>query len=221
MVKGKDYYRVLGVPRGAAPEDIKKAYRKLAMQYHPDRNPGKEQWANDKFKDINEAFSVLGDPEKRQHYDRFGTAEGVNVGDIFGSSFTSGTFEDLIKDFRGAGLRFDFLDDIFGGLFGGRGGRSTRTRTSRRRPGVHVHEFSSQARRSSQVRYELSVTPEEAKRGAKKVLQRKGKKVEVNIPAEVKTGSIVKLTNALRITDGAPGDILIRIKVSDENKVPS
>ena len=55
----KDYYQILGVPRKATKEQIKKAYRQLAMQYHPDRNPGKEEWANEKFKDINEAFSVL------------------------------------------------------------------------------------------------------------------------------------------------------------------
>ncbi|MFH0847184.1 MAG: DnaJ domain-containing protein [Chloroflexota bacterium] len=65
----KDYYAILGVPRDASQEDIKKAYRSLAMQFHPDRNPGKEQWANDKFKEINEAFSVLGDPERRKQYD--------------------------------------------------------------------------------------------------------------------------------------------------------
>ncbi|MBM4448971.1 MAG: J domain-containing protein, partial [Chloroflexi bacterium] len=62
----KDYYQILGVPRNASQDQIKKAYRKLAMQYHPDRNPGKEAWANDKFKEINEAFGVLGDPQKRQ-----------------------------------------------------------------------------------------------------------------------------------------------------------
>ena len=56
----KDYYQILGVPRNASQNEIKKAYRKLAMQYHPDRNPGKEKWANERFKEINEAFSVLG-----------------------------------------------------------------------------------------------------------------------------------------------------------------
>ncbi|TET55154.1 MAG: hypothetical protein E3J50_05305 [Dehalococcoidia bacterium] len=58
----KDYYGILGLPRNASDAEIKKAYRKLAMQYHPDRNPGKEKWANEKFKEINEAYGVLGDP---------------------------------------------------------------------------------------------------------------------------------------------------------------
>ncbi len=110
----KDYYQILGVPRNATQNRIKKAYRKLAMEYHPDRNLGKEKWANEKFKEINEAFSVLGDPQKRRQYDQFGTVG--NIGDIFGSPFTRTTFEDLMKDFGGSGLGFDFLDDIFGDL---------------------------------------------------------------------------------------------------------
>jgi len=84
----KDYYQILGVPRNSTNDEIKKAYRKLAMQYHPDRNPGKEEWANDKFKEINEAYAILGDPEKRSQYDQFGTVG--NIGDIFGSPFTRG-----------------------------------------------------------------------------------------------------------------------------------
>ena len=115
----KDYYQILGVPRNASDDEIKKAYRKLAMQYHPDRNLGKEKWANEKFKEINEAFCVLGDPEKRKQYDQLGTTG--NVGDIFGSPHTRTTFEDLMKDFGSSGLGFDFLDDIFGDLLKGRG----------------------------------------------------------------------------------------------------
>ena len=65
-VEQKDYYQTLSVPKAATDEEIKKAYRKCALEYHPDRNPGKEKWANEKFKEVNEAFSVLGDPEKRK-----------------------------------------------------------------------------------------------------------------------------------------------------------
>ena len=115
----KDYYQILGLAKNATADQIKKTYRKLAMQYHPDRNPGKEDWANEKFKEINEAFSVLGDPEKRRQYDQFGTVG--NIGDLFGSQATRTTFEDLMKDFGGAGLKFDFLDDIFGDLLKGKG----------------------------------------------------------------------------------------------------
>jgi curved DNA-binding protein len=69
----KDYYKVLGVERAAAADDIRKAYRKLAMQYHPDRNPGDHQ-AEDRFKEINEAYQVLNDPQKRARYDQLGSA---------------------------------------------------------------------------------------------------------------------------------------------------
>jgi curved DNA-binding protein len=218
----KDYYRILGVPKGASQEQIKKAYRKLAMQYHPDRNPGKEQWANDKFKEINEAFSVLGDPEKKTRYDRFGTTEGINLGDMFSSSFTRSTFDDVFKDFRGAGLRFDFLEDLLGGLFGGVGGRSGRAKSHRRRsPQFDFQEFSGRPQRPRLVQYELSITAEEARAGTKKVLRRNGRRVEVNIPAAVKTGSNIRLRNAQQVTDGHPGDILIRIKVNNGDRVPS
>ena len=108
VTKSKDYYKILGVPRSTSDEDIKKAYRKLAMQYHPDRNPGKEEWANEKFKEINEAYAVLGNQEKRSQYDRFGTVG--DVGDIFGNRATQSTFEDVMHDYNGAGLGYDFLD---------------------------------------------------------------------------------------------------------------
>ncbi len=120
---GKDYYQTLGVPRDASSEDIKKAYRKLAMQFHPDRNPGKEEWANEKFKEINEAYGVLGNAQKRQQYDRFGTAG--NVGDIFGNAATRTTFEDLMREFGQSGLGLDFLQSVFGDALRRSGGGFT------------------------------------------------------------------------------------------------
>ena len=218
----KDYYQILGVPRNATNEQIKKAYRKLAMQYHPDRNPGKEEWANEKFKDINEAFSVLGDPEKRRQYDQFGTVG--NIGDIFGSLFTRTAFEDLMKDFGGSGLGFDFLDDIFGDFLKGRGfsfktfsrgfggPRGMRFETPR---GINLEEIFRQAQRPPRqdARYEITITGEQAAGGLEKDLIRKGKKLRAKIPAGVKTGTKVRLRNARQITDGQPGDIMILVKV--------
>ena len=218
----KDYYQILGVPQNATGEQIKKAYRKLAMQYHPDRNPGKEKWANDKYKEINEAFSVLGDPEKRKEYDQFGTAG--DVGDIFGSPFTRTTFEDLMKDFGGSGLGFDFLDNIFGDSLrgsgfsfrtfsrgpGGQGGVRFRTTG-----GINLGELFRQAQRPQrqEVCYEITINKEQATKGLEKDLIRKGKKLRVKIPTGVKTGTKVRLRNARRITDGQPGDIVILVKV--------
>jgi curved DNA-binding protein len=217
----KDYYGVLGVPRNASDGEIKKAYRKLAMQYHPDRNSGKEEWANEKFKEINEAYAVLGDPQKRKQYDQFGTVG--NIGDIFSSPFTTTTFQEMMKDLGGAGLRFDFLDDIFGDFLKGRGssfsfrsfgGRPGRVKFEAR-PGqeIKLDEIFGQTRRSQEVRYELAISRGEASEGVKKILKRRGKRLEVKIPAGVRTGNVVRLRNARQISDGLPGDILIKVIV--------
>ena len=128
----------------------------------------------------------------------------------------------MIKDFGGAGLRFDFLDDIFGDFFGGRGFSFRKFS----RPGgikfqswpagrINIDEMFGQVQKAQPVRYEITIGAEEAKTGTRKVLPRKGRKLEVKIPAAVKDGSMVKLSNALQITDGRPGDILIQIRVKD------
>ena len=121
MADKRDYYEVLGVSKSATEDDIKRAYRKLAKQYHPDIN--KEPGAADKFKEVNEAYEVLSDPQKRQNYDQFGFAgmDGMNGMGGFGN-------------FSGAG--FDDLGDIFSSFFGGGFGsssRSSRSSTSPRR----------------------------------------------------------------------------------------
>jgi curved DNA-binding protein len=217
----KDYYGILDVSRNASDVEIKKAYRKLAMQYHPDRNPGKEKWANEKFKEINEAYGVLGDPQKRRQYDQFGTVG--DIGDIFGSPSTTTTFEEMMRDLGGAGLRFDFLDDIFGDFLKGRGssfsfrsfgGRPSRV-TFEARPGqeINLDELFGQMRKPRAARYELTISRQEALQGVKKILNRKGKKLEVRIPAGVKSGAVVRYRNALQSSDGLPGDILVKVIV--------
>jgi curved DNA-binding protein len=218
----RDYYQVLGVPKNATGAQIKKAYRQMAMKYHPDRNPGKEKWANEKFKEINEAFSVLGDPPKKKQYDRFGTVG--NIGDIFSSPSTRTTFEDLMKDFGGSGLGFGFLDNVFGDVLKGRGfsfktfGRgSGGTRGVRLEfpGGINLEEIfgRTQPPIPQNVRYEITISPEQAASGLEKDLVRRGKKLRVKIPAGVKTGTKVKLRNARQLTDGHLGDIIILVKV--------
>ena len=126
MAEKRDYYEVLGVSKSATPEELKKAYRKLALQYHPDRNPGDKE-AEEKFKEAAEAYEVLSNPEKRQRYDQFGFAgmsgaggysgQGMSMDDIFSQ------FGDLFADFG--------LGSFFSGGFGGsRSGRVARERGS-------------------------------------------------------------------------------------------
>ncbi|MCI5687301.1 MAG: molecular chaperone DnaJ [Emergencia sp.] len=108
MAEKRDYYEVLGLQKGASDDEIKKAFRKMAMKYHPDRNPGDKE-AEEKFKEVNEAYGVLSDADKKSKYDRFGHA-GVDPNAGFGG----GGF--------GGGGGFDDIFDIFGSMFGGGGG---------------------------------------------------------------------------------------------------
>src|SRR5579884_741841 len=110
MASRPDYYKVLGVGKNASDEEIKKAYRKLARKYHPDRNPGDAQ-AEERFKEISQAHDVLSDAEKRKAYDRGTSPFGGFAGGAGG--FDPGSF---------AGGFGDILADVFGGAFGGRGG---------------------------------------------------------------------------------------------------
>ncbi len=118
----RDYYEVLGVAKNATAEDIKKAYRKLALKYHPDRNPGDKD-AEEKFKEAAEAYSVLSDPDKKARYDQFGFA-GMNggAGGGFGGGFADFDLNDVLNSVFGRG--FNFGGGGFSSFFGGDGGRS-------------------------------------------------------------------------------------------------
>ena len=116
----RDYYEVLGVEKSADQEAIKKAYRKLAVKYHPDRNPG-DKTAEEKFREATEAYEVLSDAEKRPIYDQYGFAglDGMGAGGGGGAQY-SHAFHDFSDLFGGAGGGFsDIFDSIFGGGFGG------------------------------------------------------------------------------------------------------
>ncbi len=207
----KDYYKVLGVERNAGEDDIRKAYRKLAMQYHPDRNPNNKQ-AEERFKEINEAYQVLSDPQKRAHYDRLGSdysnwqrrgAPGDFDWNQYGGGFPGGMhveYEGNLDDlFGSAGGFSDFFRTIFGRGGEGMGtGTGTRTRSRQQQPQGYQQE--------------LEITLEEAYKGTMRVLQTNGKQKQVHIPAGVRTGSKVRVAGA-----GPNGlDLYLIIDVKDD-----
>lgn len=146
----KDYYEVLGLSRNATADEIKKAYRKLAVQYHPDKNPGNVE-AEERFKEISEAYEVLSDPEKRERYDRFGhQAFGPGRGAGFGG-FQGIDLEEALRTFMGAfGGGGGIFDDFFGG------GRRRGSRP--------------EANRGSDLRFDLEIDFEEAVFGSRRDL---------------------------------------------------
>ena len=144
MADKQDYYEVLGLQKGASEDEIKSAFRKQAMKYHPDRNPG-DKAAEEKFKEVNEAYSILSDPDKKAKYDRFGFA-GVDPNAGFGA----GGFEGFSGGFGG----FEDIFNMFGGAFGGGGGRAYNG-----------------PREGADIQKRMSITFEEAVFGCKKTIK--------------------------------------------------
>jgi len=153
----RDYYEILGVNRSAQPEELKKSYRKIAMQYHPDRNPGKKE-AEEKFKEAAEAYAVLSDPEKRRIYDQYGEAGLKGAGGFSGAQ--SMNMEDI----------FSMFGDIFGGHFGGLGGFEDFFGGGRQR--VRTSE-----RRGSDLKLRMPLTLEEISTGISKKVKVKRQEV--------------------------------------------
>lgn len=199
----RDYYEVLGVGKSASDDEIKKAYRKLALKYHPDRNPG-DKTAEEKFKEATEAYEVLSDKQKRARYDEFGHA-GVGNNAYGGGSnpFGGGGF-----NFNGQSFNFDFsgggFDDILGSLFGFGGGR--------RRPA-----------RGEDYETSIQLSFKEAIFGASKEVElpNNGKKLKLKIPAGIDDGMAIRLAGkgGPAPEGGAAGDLYVRIRVKPDKNL--
>lgn len=199
----KDFYAVLGVSRSATPEELKKSYRKLAMKYHPDKNPGDKK-AEESFKEITEAYETLSDPKKKEMYDQFGFA-GANQGFAGAGAGGFGGFNQ--QGFNGEDFQ-DIFGDIFGESFGGRGG----FRQQRKQ-------------RGADLRYTLNVSFEESALGTEKTIsfirqksnQDETVRLSVKVPAGVKQGQRLKLAGEgdRSPQGGGNGDLYVIMNIQD------
>jgi curved DNA-binding protein len=221
----KDYYKILGVDKNATEKEIKSAFRKLAREYHPDVNPDDPQ-AETRFKEINEAYEVLSDSEKRAKYDRLGAdwqrwqRAGGHPSDFDWGRWTTGpgservhvrygTPEDLEDLFGAAGPFSDFFTSIFGGLGGG----------ARRRGGFggfEDYEFQARPRRGQDLEQEVEISLAEAYRGTTRLLTKDGRRLEVKIPPGSKMGTRVRVRGegSGGVAGGQAGDLYLKVKVA-------
>ncbi|MCZ6680058.1 MAG: DnaJ domain-containing protein [Candidatus Poribacteria bacterium] len=184
----RDYYEVLGVNRKASPEEIKRAYRKLAMKYHPDKNPG-DKAAEEKFKEASNAYGVLSDTEKRKIYDIRGHA---GVHDAGFQGFTN--FEDIFSHF-GRDI-FGSFDDVFGDIF------------SRQGRGFHTPP------RGGDLQTKLTISFEESVLGAEKRIQVNHRAITIKIPPGIKDGQTLRLSGqGDSVGGGRSGSLFVKISV--------
>jgi curved DNA-binding protein len=226
----KDYYKTLGVGKSASKEEIKKAYRKLARQYHPDMNPG-DKSAEDKFKEINEAYEVLSDQAKREKYDQFGSSwqqyqRGGGRPEDFdwgrwsanpgGQTYTRSVTPEELEQILGGAFGGDFgnlggFSDFFETLFGNMTGRASGRRQSSSRA-----QNAQRIQRGRDVEQSVQISLEDAFHGTTVNLQWEGgRRLEAKIPPGVKTGSKIRLSGQgeASAARGEAGDLYLKIEV--------
>ncbi len=216
----KDYYSILGVSRNATQDEIKKAYRKLALKYHPDRNKGNPE-AEERFKEINEAYAVLSDPDKRRQYDMFG-AEGFHQRFSQEDIFRNFDFSSIFSEFGLGGD--DFISRIFGGMGTGPGGFGGSRRRCHQGSPFGYDFFSQQAGRSPQkgqdLTIEITISLEESVHGTEKLityqLNGRQERVSVKIPAGIEEGKKLRLAGKGQPSPwgGPAGDLYIKIRIA-------
>lgn len=210
----KDYYAVLGIEKSASDGDIKKQFRKLALKYHPDKNPG-DKVAEEKFKEISEAYEVLSDPDKRQKYDQFGRywqqAGAPNPGSGFGNGFNVDVDG---FDFSQYGNFDEFINELLGRFTspGGNPGRAP-SGTS----GFGFNDFANASAQSPQAdrQASLALSFDEAFKGVEKRLNLGNEIVTVRIPAGAKEGSRIRVKGkGHKTTYGQRGDLYLTVQLS-------
>ncbi|HDQ03753.1 MAG TPA: J domain-containing protein [Deltaproteobacteria bacterium] len=213
----EDYYQILGIDKKAGAEEIKKAYRKLALKWHPDKNPN-DKTAEAKFKKISEAYAVLSDPQKRQQYDTFGSADQFRQQYSQEDIFRGFDLDEILRSFGFGGMRggrttfrtssrpgggFQEYDDPFAGLFGSMGSR----------------QYANMPQKGQDAQYNLSISLEESVFGADKKIsfqiENRLEDINVKIPPGINTGKKLRLPGkGLSGYNGGPnGDLYLNINV--------
>jgi curved DNA-binding protein len=215
----KDYYKILGVERKATEDEVKRAYRKLALKYHPDHNPDNKQ-AEEKFKEINEAYQVLSDPTKRARYDQLG--ESYTHWQQRGGAPGGFNWDEWANSTGGGNVRVEVgnLDDLFGGGMGGFseffrrifGGVPDYGGADFRRGQTGGRATSQPATYQS----EITISLLEACQGTTRRIEIDGRRLEVKIPRGARTGTKVRVTDAISSADGRKNDLYLVVKVTDE-----
>ncbi len=218
----KDYYATLGVPENADKETIKKAFRRLARQHHPDANPDNPE-AEARFKELNEAYEVLSDAEKRARYEELRHSyqtwqrRGSQPSGFDWSQWIGGTPDGVRVEYSGSGDAVSDFSDFFQAIFGGAGGAAQRS------GGLDFDDlFGGQARRAPRqargqdMATDIEITLEEAYHGTTRLISKNGRRLQVKIPRGARTGTKVRIQGEGSPGAGKPGDLYLNVRVKDD-----